>query len=170
MIPDDTLLIVAREAEAHRAGNRGHDYLHVQSKRPANWEGSGMPCRPFCTKPLLEPVLVNCQLDSKATCKLPNALQWRHNECDGVSNHQPYDCILNRLFRYSQRKHQNSAPLAFVKGIHWWPVNSPHKGLVTRKMFPFDAVIMDSILWRSTFWKCRLPWVYQLTIRQNEFR
>ena len=34
-----------------------------------------------------------------------------------------------------QRKHQSSASLAFVRGIHWWPVNSPHKGLVTRNMF-----------------------------------
>ena len=36
-----------------------------------------------------------------------------------------------------QRKHQSSASLAFVRGIHRWPVNSPHKGPVTRKMFPF---------------------------------
>ena len=41
-----------------------------------------------------------------------------------------------------QRKHQNSASLAFVKGIHRWQVNSPHKGQVTRKLFPFDDVIM----------------------------
>ena len=41
------------------------------------------------------------------------------------------------------RKHQRSASLAFVKGIHRWPVNSPHKGPVTRKMFPFDDVIMS---------------------------
>ena len=41
-----------------------------------------------------------------------------------------------------QRKHQRSASLAFVWGIHRWPVNSPHKGPVTRKMFPFDDVIM----------------------------
>ena len=34
-----------------------------------------------------------------------------------------------------QRKHQSSASLAFVKGIHWWPVNSPHKRPVTRKRF-----------------------------------
>ena len=40
-----------------------------------------------------------------------------------------------------QRKHQSSASLAFVRGIHRWPVNSPHKGPVTRKMFPFDDVI-----------------------------
>ena len=43
-----------------------------------------------------------------------------------------------------QRKHQSSASLAFVWGIHRGPVNSPHKGPVTRKMFPFDDVIMTS--------------------------
>ena len=43
-----------------------------------------------------------------------------------------------------QRKHQSSASLAFVRGIHRGPVNSPHKGPVTRKMFPFDDVIMIS--------------------------
>ena len=41
-----------------------------------------------------------------------------------------------------QRKHQSSASLAFVRGIHRSPVSSPHKGPVTRKMFPFDDVIM----------------------------
>ena len=41
-----------------------------------------------------------------------------------------------------QRKHQSSASLAFVWGIHRWPVNSPHKGPVTRKMFTFDDVMM----------------------------
>ena len=40
------------------------------------------------------------------------------------------------------RKHQSSASLAFVRGMHRGPVNSPHKGPVTRKMFPFDDVIM----------------------------
>ena len=41
-----------------------------------------------------------------------------------------------------QRKHQSSASLAFVWGIHWGPVNSPHKRPVPRKMFPFDDVIV----------------------------
>ena len=40
-----------------------------------------------------------------------------------------------------QRKHQNSASLAFVGLIHRWPVNSPHKWPVKRKTFPFDDVI-----------------------------
>ena len=41
-----------------------------------------------------------------------------------------------------QRKHQSSASLAFALGIHRSPVNSPHKWSVTRKMFPFNYVIM----------------------------
>ena len=41
-----------------------------------------------------------------------------------------------------QRKHQSSALLAFVQGIHRGPVNSPHKRPVTRKRLPFDGVIM----------------------------
>ena len=59
-----------------------------------------------------------------------------------------------------QRKHQSSALLAFVRGIHRWPVNSPHKWPVTRKIFPFDDVIMgwqqhnhqSSALWRIRHW------------------
>ena len=43
-----------------------------------------------------------------------------------------------------QRKHQSPASLAFVWGTHRGPVNSPHKWPVTRKMFPFDDVIMIS--------------------------
>ena len=45
----------------------------------------------------------------------------------------------------NQRKHQSSASLAFVWEIHRGPVNFPHKGPVTRKMFPFDDVIMEII-------------------------
>ena len=41
-----------------------------------------------------------------------------------------------------QRKYQSYASMAFVRGIHRGPVNSPHKWPVTRKMFPFDDVIM----------------------------
>ena len=45
-----------------------------------------------------------------------------------------------------QRTHQSSASLAFVRGIHRRPVNSPHKWPVTRKMLPFDDVIMGKYL------------------------
>ena len=41
-----------------------------------------------------------------------------------------------------QKKHQSSVSLAYVRGIHRWSANSPHKWPVTRKMFPFDDFIM----------------------------
>ena len=56
-----------------------------------------------------------------------------------------------------QRKHQNSALLAFVLGIHRSPVNSPHKWPVTRKMFPFDNVIIPRALTYP-----RGPWVHSM--------
>ena len=31
-------------------------------------------------------------------------MQWRHNERDGVSNHQPHHCLLNRLFGCRSKK------------------------------------------------------------------
>ena len=45
-----------------------------------------------------------------------------------------------------QRKHKSSASLAFMRIIHGWPVNSPHRGPVTRKMLPFVDVIINYIL------------------------
>ena len=47
----------------------------------------------------------------------------------------------------NQRKHESSASL--VRGIHQWPVNSPHKRPVTRNMFPFDDVMMCRLIRRS---------------------
>ena len=50
-----------------------------------------------------------------------------------------------------QRKHQSSVLLAFVRGIYRWPVNSPHKGPVTRKIF---HLMMSS--WLSlSYWSCK---------------
>ena len=73
-----------------------------------------------------------------------NTLQWRHNERNNVS-------IVCSTFGSGadQRKLQRSASLAFVRGI--WPVNSPHKRPITRKMFTFDDVIM--IFMKKCIWK-----------------
>ena len=76
-------------------------------------------------------------------------LQWRHNGRDSISNHQPDECLLNHYSDADQRKHQSSASLAFVRRIHRGPVNFPHKWPVTRKMFPFDDVIMRATLMRA---------------------
>ena len=72
--------------------------------------------------------------------------------------HSHYDDVIMTLLAYqitsltvvysivysgvNQRKHQSSASLAFMREIHRGPVNFPHKLPVTRKMFPFDDVIM----------------------------
>ena len=49
-----------------------------------------------------------CNIDSEGgLCMCPDgsvSFQWRHNEYVGVSNHQPHDCLLNRLFRRRLKK------------------------------------------------------------------
>ena len=72
-------------------------------------------------------------------CWMKNTLQWRHNGHDSISNRQPRECLLSRLIGLRSKK---TSKLAFVRGIHLRPGNSPHKGPGTRKMFPFDEVIM----------------------------
>ena len=71
-----------------------------------------------------------------------NALRWRHNDHAGVSNHQPHGCLLNRLFRRRSKKTPKLRVTGLCAGNSPGPVNSPHKGPVTRKMFPSDDVIM----------------------------
>ena len=56
-----------------------------------------------------------------------------------------------------QRKHQSSASLAFVWGIHRGPVKSPHKWPVTRKMFPFDDVIIATHIQAPVASICKGP-------------
>ena len=73
---------------------------------------------------------------------LPVSLPWRHNGPDSVSNHQPHDCLLNRLFRRRWKKTSKLRVTGLCVGNSPGPVNSPHKGPVTRKMLPFDDVIM----------------------------
>ena len=62
-----------------------------------------------------------------------------------------------------ERKHQISASLAVLRGIHRWPVNAPHKGPVTRKMFPFDDVIMvpHNRKIPQFFFQCYQPVIYR---------
>ena len=70
------------------------------------------------------------------------ALQWPHNEHHGVSNHWFLDGLLNHLFWRTSKKTSKLR----VTGLCGLPLDSPHKGPVTRNMFPFDDVIMGVIL------------------------
>ena len=49
-------------------------------------------------------VVTVCSYSSVLVTCACNALHWRHNEHDCVSNHQPHDCLLNRLFRRRSKK------------------------------------------------------------------
>ena len=67
-------------------------------------------------------------------------LQWRHNGCDGVSNHHPHGCLLNRLYRAQIREN--------IKAPRHWPLcgDSP----VTGEFFAQKASYAEnvSIWWR----------------------
>ena len=104
-------------------------------------------------------------------------LRWRHNDHDGVSNHQPHGCLLNRLFRRRSKKTSKLRVTGLCVGNSPGPVNSPHKGPVTRKMFPFDDVIMNVIctmmfcfntfcLWQVTFSFIKGNGSYSATTRE----
>ena len=67
---------------------------------------------------------------------LPCTLQRRHNWCDS-SQITSLMVVYSPVYSWGyQKKYQRSASLAFVRDIHQWPVNSPHKGPVTQKKFP----------------------------------
>ena len=62
------------------------------------------------------------KVDTYDQCETLIPLQWRHNGRDGVSNHQPHDCISTVYSGADQIKHQSSASLTFVRGSHRSPV------------------------------------------------
>ena len=89
-------------------------------------------------------------------------LHWRHNDHDGVSNHQPQGCLLNRAFRGRSKKTSKLRVTGLCVGNSPVPVNSPHKGPVTRKMFPFDDVIMTVSAMKT--WANGSTWTYQKSL------
>ena len=70
------------------------------------------------------------------------SLQWRHKGCDGVSNQQPHHCLPNSLFRRRSQKTLKLRVTGLCEGNSPVTGEFPHKGPVTREMFPFDGVIM----------------------------
>ena len=91
--------------------------------------------------------------------RLSDALHYRHNSdviMGAIASQITSVTIVYSTVYWGadQRKHHKSASLAFVRGTHRWPVNSPHKWPVTRIMFPFDDVIMR----RCSMWREFLGW------------
>ena len=89
-------------------------------------------------------------------------LQWRHNGRDSVSNQQPHGCLLIRLFRRRSKKTSKLRVTGLCAGNSPGPVNSLRKGPVTRKMVPFDDVIMKHHNWIQNHW-IKLQFVMQFS-------
>ena len=65
------------------------------------------------------------------------------HEHHGISNHQRLNCLFSRLFWPTWMKASTlSITDSFMKRIHWWPLDSPHKGSVMRKVLPCCATII----------------------------
>ena len=101
-------------------------------------------------------------LRRRAVCKLPGCVEGHPWKCYHHYNDVVMGTIASQITSltivystvYSdadKKKHQSSASLAFVRGIHRGPVNSPHKWPVTRKMF-FDDVTMIVMIWAILAW------------------
>ena len=97
-----------------------------------------------------------------------SALWWRHNDHAGVSNHQPHGCLFNHLFRRRSKKTSKLRVTGLCVGNSPGPVNSPHKGPVMRKMFPFDDGIMDNAVW-SGKWKHIFIMTLTMTLTAKRF-
>ena len=84
----------------------------------------------------------NCPVTVPVT-HLPKymSLHWRHNGCDGVSNHQPHDCLLNRLFRRRSMKTPKLRITCLCVG------NSPVIGEFAAQMARYGEKL--SIWWRA---------------------
>ena len=86
-------------------------------------------------------------------CFLPS--QWRHNEPDGISNHQPNDCLLNRLFRRSSKKTSKLRVTGLCAG------NSPGTG-------EFPAQMASNAENVSIWWRHHVPYYHDQTKGDHE--
>ena len=70
------------------------------------------------------------------------SLQWRHYGRDGVTNHRRLHCLINRLFKRVSKKTSKLCVTGLCEGNSPVTGEFPAHRPVTRKMFPFDDVIM----------------------------
>ena len=92
------------------------------------------------------------------------ALNWRHNDHDGVSNHQPHGYLLNRLFRRRSKETSKLRVTGLCLGNSPGPVNSPHKGpvcfhLMTSSWYPSYTTSHYGIGWVSRCWLLSKSWI-----------
>ena len=132
------LAVVGNFHECHNTAGKGRIIIGILSV----W--TRLVVKMLCTLSMLL-IMVHINYFGSVT------LRWRHNDRDGVSNHQPRDCLLNLLFRRGSKKTSKLRVTCLcarnLPGIGEFP----HKWPVTRKMFPFDDVIMKEVQVKCIF-------------------
>ena len=92
---------------------------------------------------------VICRLQSNTTLYIgdtsPSPLQWCHNARDDVWNHQPHDCLLNRLFRRKSKKTSKIRVTGLCAGNSPVIGGFPAQRASNAENVPFDDIIMDQI-------------------------
>ena len=73
----------------------------------------------------------------------PLALQWRHNDSDGVSNRLPQNCLLNRVIRHRTKKTSKYRVIGLNVGNSLVTNEFPAQRASNVEMFRFDDVIME---------------------------
>ena len=94
---------------------------------------------------IIEKITFQCHYYGKEANDQRFSLQWRQNVHDRVSNHQPHDCLLNRLFRRKSKKTSKLLVTGLCAGNSPGTGEFPAQMASNAEMFPFDDVIM---LWR----------------------
>ena len=105
-----------QQIQSYCTHHRGHVYDHRTASMTWHWYQ-------FCTK--------------------SSTLQWRHNGRDCVSNHQPYDRLLNCLFRRRSEKSSKLRVTGLCEGNSQVIGEFPAQRASNAEMFPFDDVIID---------------------------
>ena len=101
-----------------------------------------IPVDPLPLFTMVDKTIVQSISSKYTSVTISSTLQWRHNDHNGIWNHQHHGCLLNRLLGHRSKKTSKLRVTGLCAGNSPGPVNSPHKGPVTRKMFPFDDIIM----------------------------
>ena len=104
-----------------------------------------------------------CVFTAKSRLKIPHqmscawlpsiALQWRHNGHDGISNHQPHDCLFNCLFRRRSKKKSKLRVTGLCVGNSLGTSEFHTNGQLRRKCFH----LMTSS-WSMKMCHCRKAW------------
>ena len=97
------------------------------------------------------------------TSRVPLSLQWRHNGRNSVSNHQPHDCLLNRLFRRRSKKASKLRVTGLCAG------SSPVPGEFPAQMARNAENV--SIWWRHhIWWNCNVDGIHTIDNHKHSWK